>query len=210
MKAFIVMGRTLRAAYEELFQCVFLSVVWWIGTILVITSAPATAGLHHVTNRVANYKRVDNSFFWDGARQNIGKGWILYLIVILAPVAVLINIRFYLGSSAQWMRIIAIAWVWILVLVLMMLQYIFPLFWQQDEPDLKMVLRNAFLLALRFPLYTFLMFIFQVLLAALCIAITVPVILLMPALLALASNFALVGALQEMDLAPQPPVIPKR
>lgn len=210
MKAFIVMGRTLRAAYDELFLCVFLSIVWWIGTILVLTAAPATMGLNHVTNRVANYKRVDNSFFWEGARTNIAKGWILYLIVVLAPVAIAINIRFYLASPATWMRIIAIAWVWILVLVLMMMQYIFPLMWQQDEPSLKMALRNAFLLALRFPLYTFLMFIFQILLLALSVAITIPVFLLTPALLGLASNHTLVGALQEMDLAPQPPVIPKR
>lgn len=210
MKAFIVMGRTLKAAYEELFLCVFLSLVWWAGTLLVVTAAPATLGLHRVANRMANYQRVDSGFFWEAARQNIGRGWLLYLINVLLPVAVGFNIWFYLQSPATWMRIIAIAWLWILLVVTMMLQYLFPLFWQQDEPSLKLVLRNALLLALRYPLYTFLMLLFQVVLIVICVGTTLPAVLLMPALIAIAANFALAGMLQEMGLAPQPPEIPRR
>jgi uncharacterized membrane protein YesL len=207
MKAFTVMGRTIKAAYEELFLCVFLSLIWWAGTLLVVTAAPATLGLQHVTNRIANYKRVDNGFFWDAARSNIGRGWLLYLLHILIPGAVFFNVYFYLSSPAIWMRIIAIAWLWIMLLIAMMMQYLYPLFWQQDEPNFKLILRNALLLALRYPLYTLLMLLFQIVLLALSIVLTLPVLLLTPALLGLAANFALVGVLQEMGLAPQPPVI---
>lgn len=210
MKAFIVMGRTLKATYDELFLCVFMSIVWWVGTLLVVTSAPATMGVNRVANRIANYKRVDNSFFWEGARAHIGRSWLLYLILIGAPLAIGINIRFYFSSSVTWMRLIGIAWIWILVLVLMLMQYVFPLFWQQDDPSIRMALRNALLLTLRYPIYTFLMFIFQVLLLGLSVALTLPLFLLAPAMLGIAANFSLVGVLQEMDLAPQPPVIPKR
>ncbi|MEZ4657788.1 MAG: hypothetical protein R2911_09460 [Caldilineaceae bacterium] len=207
MKAFTVMGRTIKAGYEELFLCVFLSLVWWAGTLLIVTAAPATLGLHKVTNRIANYKRVDSSFFWEAARSNIGRGWLLYLLHILIPVAVLFNVYFYISSPVTWMRIIAIAWLWIMLLIAMMMQYLFPLFWQQDEPDFKLILRNALLLALRYPLYTFLMLIFQILLFALSVALTLPLLLLMPALMGLAANFALVGVLQEMGLAEGPPEV---
>ena len=209
MKAFIVMGRTFKAAYEELFLCVFLSVVWWAGTILVVTAAPATIGLHRVANRMANYRRVDSGFFWEAARQNIGRGWLLYMLSMLMPVAVAFNIWFYSQSAATAMRIIGIAWLWILLLILMLSQYIFPLFWQQDEPSVKLILRNAFLLALRYPLYTLLLLIFQVVIIGVSTAITLPFILLMPALVAIAANFGLAGILQEMDMAPQPPEIPR-
>ena len=47
--------------------------------------------------------------------------------------------------------------------------------------------------------------IFQVLLIALSFTLVVPVVLLMPGMVALSQNFALVGLLQDMDLAPQPP-----
>src|SRR5688500_7160501 len=112
MKAFVVMGRTLKAVYDELFLCVFLSIMWWLGTILIVTAAPATVGLHQVANRIANYKRVDSSFFWEAARTNIGRGWGLYLINLLVPVIIVTSIVFYLGTTG-WLRILGFICVWL-------------------------------------------------------------------------------------------------
>lgn len=209
MKAFIVMGRVLKATYEELFLCVYMSVLWWLGTILVVTAAPAMVGINHVFNQPANYKRVDSGFFWDGAKQHIGKGWILYLIMVVAPIALGFNVWFYIQGEGLW-RAFAIFWIWVFLLSLMIGQYVFPLFWQQDDKDVKMVLRNAAILAVRYPLYSFLMLLFHLLLIVLSVALTLPVLILTPAMLSLSGNFALVGALQEMDLAPQPPEPSKR
>lgn len=204
MKAFVVMGRTLKAVYDELFLCVFLSLIWWLGTVLIVTAAPATVGLHQVANRIANYKRVDSSFFWEGARMRIGRGWLLYLINLVVPIIILTSIFFYLTTTG-WLRVLGFVCLWLFIFVLMISQYYFPLFWQQDEPDIRLILRNAVLLALQHPLYTFLMLLFQILLMALSIAITLPLFLLAPALIAVSANFALTGMLQEVGLAPQPP-----
>jgi len=209
MKAFVVMGRVLKAAYEDLFLCVFMSIAWWIGLLPVVTIAPVTMGAYHVANRIANYKRVDNSFFWEGLRQNVGRGWLLMLICVGAPAAISFNIWFY-ANSQGYLRIIGVAWMWMLLLAFMIGQYVFPLFWQQDEPSIKLVLRNAAILALRHPLYSLLMLLFQLVLLALCAVLTLPLVLLWPALMVLASNFALTGLLQEMGLAPQPPELPTR
>jgi uncharacterized membrane protein YesL len=204
MKAFVVMGRTFKAVYDELFLCVFLSLLWWLGTVLVVTAAPATVGLHQVANRIANYERVDSSFFWEAARMHIGRGWLLYLINLVVPVIIVTSIFFYL-SATSWLRVLGFVCIWLFVFVLMIGQYYFPLFWQQDEPNIRLVLRNAILLALQHPLYTFLMLLFQLLLLGLSIAITLPLFLLAPALIAISANFALTGMLQEIGLAPQPP-----
>lgn len=245
MKAFLVMGRSLKAIYEDLFLCVFLSIGWWVamipaiflGTvafapfpsleavvgaplavlliilILVViamfTVAPVTMGLHHATNRLANYRRVDNSFFWQGLRANMRKGWLLFLASTLVPVAVIANILFYL-SRGGWLGIIGFAWVWLLLLVLMAGQYVFPLIWQQDEPDVKLALRNALLLAVRHPLYSILMLIFQLALLVISGALVILLILLYPGAIAMTQNFALAGLLQEMGLAPEPPEVSAR
>jgi uncharacterized membrane protein YesL len=209
MKAFVVMGRTLKAVYDELFLCVFLSLLWWLGTILIVTAAPATVGLHQVANRIANYKRVDSSFFWEAARMNIGRGWLLYAINLVVPIIIVTSIFFYL-STTSWLRVFGFVCIWLFVFVLMISQYYFPLFWQQDEPNIRLVLRNAVLLALQHPLYTFLMLLFQLLLLGLSIAITLPLFLLAPALIAISANFALTGMLQDMGLAPQPPQVSPR
>ncbi len=209
MKAFLVMGRTLRAAYDELFLCVYMSVLWWIGTILILPAAPVMLGMNHVANRIANYKRVDNSFFWQGARSEVRRGWLLYFIAMLMPLAVTFNIFFYF-NSASWLRFVGLVWLWVLLLILLSVQYVFPLFWQQEEPNMLLVLRNALILALRHPIYTVLMLIFLIALIALSTVLALPLLLLTPALLALAANFGLVGLLQEMGLADQPPEVSKR
>lgn len=209
MKAFVVMGRVLKAAYEDLFLCVFMSIAWWVGVLPVVTIPLVIMGMQNVGNRIANYKRVDNGFFWEGARTQIGKGWLLFLISLVVPLLIIFNIYFYVNSGS-WLPVIGFAWLWLLLLSLMIGQYVFPLFWQQDEPNIWLTLRNATILTLRHPLYSFLMLLFQLLLLALCIALTLPLVLLAPALLALANNFSLVGLLQEMDLAPQPPEVPSR
>jgi uncharacterized membrane protein YesL len=209
MKAFLIMGRTLKAAYDELFMVVFLSVAWWIGTVLVLPAGPVTAGIHQVANRLANYKRVDNSFFWEGSRMYVGRSWLLYLVNLLLPVVIGFSIVFYLNTTG-WLRVFGFICIWLLLFVLMVGQYTFPLFWQQDEPDIRLALRNAALLTLQRPLYTFLILLFQLLVIGISVAIALPLFLLTPGLIALSANFALAGILQDLGLAPQPPVIPPR
>ena len=209
MKAFVVMGRVFKAAYEDLFLCVFMSIAWWIGLLPIVTIAPVTMATNRVANRIANYKRVDNGFFWEALRQHIGRGWLLMLIMVGVPAAVIFNIWFY-ANSQGYLRIVGVAWMWMLLLVLLIGQYLFPLFWQQDEPSIKLALRNSAILALRNPLYTLLILLFQLVLLALSVGLTLPLVLLWPALAALTGNFALAGLLQEMGLAPEPPEMPKR
>ena len=208
MKAFTVMGRTIKAVYDELFLCVYLSVLWWVGTILIITAAPAALGLHRVANRMANYQRVESAFFFEAARSNFGKGWILYLIRLGVPALIGINIWFYINMEG-WMWLVGVFFAWLLIVSVMVGLYLFPLFWQQDDPDLKMALRNAAILTLQHPLYTFLMLIFIAFIVALSV-IPIIMIFLTPAVVAVAANFALTGMLQEMGLAPEPPVVSSR
>lgn len=206
MKAFTVMGRTIKGAYEELFLVVGLSVAFWIGTLLVITAPMTWAGVNLVGNRIANYKRSNFSFFWEGTKSHMGRGVGLWLLIIVAPPIMVSSVNFYF-SYGGWMVVPGFITLWLLILSLLAVQYFYPLFWQQTEPKMSLVLRNGFLLVVRHPLYSILMLIFQLLLVGISVALVVPVVLLLPGLLVLSHNFALVGLLQEMDLAPQPPEI---
>lgn len=209
MKAFVVMGRVLKATYEELFLCVYMSLLWWLGHLLVVTAAPAMMGVNRVFNRPANYKRVDSSFFWEGARTEVWRGWVLYLIMLVVPAALAFNVWFYAQAQGA-LRLFAIFWIWLFFMSFLVTQYLFPLFWQQDEPSLRLTLRNAVILALRHPLYSLLMALFELVVLVLGVVLTLPLLILTPAMLALCGNFALAGILQEMDLAPQPPEISRR
>jgi uncharacterized membrane protein YesL len=209
MKAFVVMGRVVKATYDELFLCIVMSLLWWASILLVVTAGPATMGLNHVANRIANYRRVDMSFFWDGAKRNIGRGWLILALILVVVGGLLFNIWFY-SNAQDWSRAMSFFWTWILLFFLMIAQYFFPLLWQQEEPTVVLALKNAFLLGLRHPLYSLFMLAFAFLLIALSILLTVPVLLLMPAMVGLAANFGLAGLLQEMGMAPEPPPKPPK
>lgn len=204
MKAFTIMWRVIKAAYEELFLCVGMSLLWWAGAFLVVTGAPATMGIQHVANRLANYKRADSGFFWENARAHVGKGYILFLFSVLVPPALAFNVWFY-ANAESWLRLIGLVWLWILLIWLLVAQYIFPLFWQQDEPNVRLAFRNAALLAAKYPLYSLLMLFFQITLILIAFVTILPLPLLLPAMIALAQNFGALGILQEMGLAPEPP-----
>jgi uncharacterized membrane protein YesL len=206
MKAFVVMGRTVKAVYEELFPAVGASLLWWAGVLLIVTAAPATMGLHAFANRAANYRRTGTEFFWSEARRNFGRSWALGAGILAIGVLIPANIWFYSGYT-NWLGFITFVWISVFVLFLMVAQYLFPLLNQQTEPDVLLAMRNAALLAVRSPLYSLFNVIFQVALIALCVALVVPVLLLAPALVALAQNFALTGLLQELGLAEQPPTM---
>lgn len=204
MKAFVIMGRTFKSTYEDLFLVVTLSVIWWVGTLLIVTAPMTATGLQNVANRIANYKRVELSFFWEGARSHIGAGVALFLIFLLAPPLMVFSIVFYLNSG-NWLLLLAVLLIWVLLLSLMAGQYFYPLFWQQEKPGVGLIIRNGFVLAFRHPLYTFLILLFQIVLTVVSTVLVVPVALLLPGMIALAQNHALVGLLQDMGMAPEPP-----
>lgn len=204
MKAFTIMWRVIKSTYEELFLCVGMSLLWWAGILLVVTGAPATMGIEHVANRLANYKRADIGFFWDNARLHVGKGYLMFLFSLLVPPALAFNVWFYANSGGM-LRYVGLVWLWVFLLWLLIAQYLFPLFWQQDEPNIRLALRNAALLTARYPLYSILLLLFQIVLSVVSVAVVLPLPLLLPAMVALAQNFGTLGLLQEMGLAPEPP-----
>ncbi len=205
MKAFPAMWRTLKVLYDELFLWVWLSVLWWAGTLLILPAAPVAAGLYAVANRSANYKRVDSGFFWDAAKSQIKRSWLMVGTSLILHIAVLMNIAFYANSAVSWARFVTILWLWVIALVMMGSQYFLPLFWQQEDPSLRLIIRNAFILALQHPLYTLLMLIFQIALIVISFATVLPIFLLMPASVAVAANVGLVKLLEDKGLAPPPP-----
>jgi uncharacterized membrane protein YesL len=209
MKAFRIMGRVLKATWEDLFLCVSMSLLWWAGVVLIVTAAPATMGLSDVANRIANYKRSGLEFFWPSARSNFWRSWLLFLALLFTLFMIILNIWFYLSGS-EWLRLISLLWVWVLLFYFMVAQYLYPLLCQQTEPNLGQAFRNGALLAVRSPLYSALMVLFQATLVVASFAFVLPLLFLLPGMLAISANFALAGLLQEMELAPEPPQGPGR
>ena len=204
MKAFVAVGRALRALYDDLFAYVWLSLLWWLSVLLVLPAGPATLALQRVANRSANYKRVDTGDFFPTMRQHIGPSWLLFGGNLLALVGVIVNIFFYLNRPG-WSLIAAVVWAWVLIILLLMGQFLFPLFWQQDDRRPLLVVRNALILSFRRPLFSLLLLLLQAILLTISVIVPIFLVLTTPAMIALISNFGMAYLLQEMGMAPLPP-----
>ena len=208
MKAFVAVGRALRALYDDLFAYVWLSLLWWLSLVLVLPAGPATLALQRVANRSANYKRVDSSDFFPTMRQYIGPSWLLFGGNLLALIGVVVNIFFYLNRPG-WSLVAAVVWGWVLLILLFMGQFLLPLFWQQDDRRPLLVVRNALILSFRRPLFSLMLLLLQAILFSISVVIPIFLVLITPAMIALIGNFGMAYLLQEMDMAPLPPVIDK-
>ncbi|MBP7963243.1 MAG: hypothetical protein KBG20_12340 [Caldilineaceae bacterium] len=206
MNAFVAVGRALRALYDDLFAYVWLSLLWWLSLVLVLPAGPATLALQRVANRSANYKRVDTSDFFKTMRQHIWPGWLLFGGNLLALIGVVVNIFFYLNRPG-WSLVAAVVWAWVLLILLFMGQFLFPLFWQQDDRQPLLVVRNALILSFRRPLFSLLLLLLQLILLTISVVIPIFLVLTTPAMIALIGNFGMAYLLQEMGMAPLPPVV---
>lgn len=205
-RSFVVFWKTIKSVYEDLFNFVWLSILWWVGTITVVLAPAVHMGLNHVAYRVSTYKRIDNDFFFFGARQYKKESYLVYLLNCLASVVLLVCIWFYLNVTLIWVNLVAIPLLWIAVFFLLLTQFLFPLLWEQEERSLQLAYKNAMILVLRYPFFCILVFVLKVtVLVLFSIPAFIPLFLFGPAFSTVLSNYALNYLLQDMGLAPPPP-----
>jgi uncharacterized membrane protein YesL len=119
---------------------------------------PCAAGLHAVAREFATSGYATFSEHWTGLREYFFpalKAWLLSLVVTVLIVA---NLVFYvraIGSASGIVSSVApgllFAWVLIFALWIAIHLYIFPLIVAQDVKSLRLVYRNAFMMALARP-----------------------------------------------------------
>ena len=205
-RSFIVFWKTIKSVYDELFNFVWLSILWWVGTITLVLAPPAHMGMNHVAHLVATYKRIDKDFFFSGARESIKEAYLVYALNLVAGLVLFVCIWFYLNVTLIWVNLVAIPLLWIGVFFLLLTQFVFPLLCEQDERSLQLAYKNAMVLVLRYPLFCILTFVLKVtVLVLFSIPAFIPLFLFGPAFSTVLSNYALNYLLQDMDLAPPPP-----
>ena len=205
-RSFTVLWKTIRSVYEDLFNFVWLSVLWWLGTASVVLAPAVHMGLNRVAFRVANYKRIDNDFFYAGARMNAKQSYLAYVLNLAASVVLAICIWFYANVQLVWINLMVIPLLWIALFFLLLTQFVFPLLWEQDEQSLQLAYKNSMILVLRYPFFCLLVFALKaVVLVLFSLPGGIPLLFFGPAFSTVLSNYALNYLLQDMGLAPPPP-----
>ena len=196
--AFRAIGRSFRDWWDEMFLMVGINLVWALLALPVVTLFPATMGAMSVASEKARGRRVEFELFWRGFRRYFGKSWALGAINSVVTILIVVNIVFYL-QQPSWLFYVTIIWLYVLLIWLGVIVYVFPLAIEQEDKGVKLIYRNAALLALGRPVFTLLVAIIQVLLLALSIVLSPLLLLVYIPLSSLISNHALLISLEEVE-----------
>jgi uncharacterized membrane protein YesL len=196
--AFRAIGRSFRDWWDEMFLMVGVNLMWALLALPVVTLFPASMGAAYLTYEKVRGRRVEFDLFWKGFRRYFGKSWALGAINTVVTLLILVNIVFYL-QQPSWLFYLTIIWLYVLLIWMGIIIYVFPLAIEQDDKSVKLIYRNAALLALGRPVFTLVVALVQVILLAASIVLSPLLLLVYVPLSNLISNHALLVSLGEVE-----------
>ena len=178
-RIFSVVWFAIRTTYDDLYMLVGMGLLWFIIAVLLpygvfwltatllpilavmvpailvalIPAPPITAALYHVASHLAREKRIEFSYFWDGFKTYFWRSWKISGLLLVIGALLVFDVVFYLRSDKTLFSIIGFLGLWALAFWLAIQVYVYPLMVVQEDGSLKLILKNASLLTLAYPLF---------------------------------------------------------
>jgi hypothetical protein len=175
--------------------------------VLLIPLPIVTGGLCFVANQVSRGQFAKWSTFITGIRRYWAKSLIVALINLVVLILLFANIQFY-GTIVQgtWTTFALAAWLIVAIYWLLSQVFWFPMILELENEKVLLALRNALVMVIITPGFSVTVGILMVVLSAICVALTVPAIVLMAALLLLMANHATRSRLAHVQKKPYVPM----
>ena len=204
---FRVFWRSIRDVFDDMFLLIITNIVWCLislpllaaavyvalqnaplpATVLALLSVlplgPATAGLYAIAQRTTEGRTSKIGQFFEGMRDNARLSWKVYGLWMLGLVTILFNLVFYANLGAPFGAFLQILFLYLLLIWFTFLIYIGPLMLLQTDKRIRVIARNAVLMALGRPLFTL---VTLVLMVAIFILSLLPGVLIVPGLIVFA------------------------
>lgn len=182
--------------------------LWWaLLTVPIITAPAAWAGLTRLSYVAFRSPAVTLDDFWQGVRENLGRGAALAVLNIVVVVVNLTNILAYRDTPGLGASLLRGIWILVLVLWFGAQFYLWPLYYSLERPSLAAAFRNAAVMMLRNPVFTLVSWVGIVLVLIVSIALVPAVVLLTGSALAVVANSLVMDRLRAAgytgDLPPE-------
>lgn len=115
---------------------------------------PMAAGLHYLTHEMARGEGIFLSDQWIGLRTYGVLAVKMWLLSLLGSVVILGNIGIYAHWTTPIVVVARIIWLYVLLGWVALHLYVYPLIMEQEVKQIRLIYRNAFILAVSRPLYT--------------------------------------------------------
>lgn len=125
-----------------------------VALLCLLPMAPTTAGLYTVAQRVTEGRAISWRLFFQGLREHTTLSWRIYGPWALGLLLILVNLQFYGQMGSNVGAFLYILFLYFLLVWFALLIYIGPLMLLQSDKRIRVVARNAFLMALGRPIFT--------------------------------------------------------
>ena len=152
--AFTTFAGALRLIYQNIWPLVWLSMLWLACSLPVLTMPPATAALHAAVQELAAGRDATPRSFFNDLRAYFWSGWKLFLVDGFLLGTAAYATAFYLDQDG-WLQFAALPPLYVTLFLALLQMYLFPLLVGQSDKSVRLIFRNAFVLLMRLPLFTF-------------------------------------------------------
>ena len=202
MSIFSTFWQSVKDLFDELFSLMGVNLIWLLisaplmviagllinaglsgpGLVVallgVLPMAPATAGLYTVVQRVAEGRVISWRLFFEGFREYSRLSWRVYGVWTLGLLIILFNLRFYNQMASGLGSFLSVLFLYFLLIWFALLIYIGPLMLLQTDKRIRVIARNAFLMALGRPIFTLVTLILMGVIVAISISLPIlPIVL---------------------------------
>ncbi|MBC7871251.1 MAG: DUF624 domain-containing protein [Chitinophagaceae bacterium] len=123
-------------------------------SIPIITAPAAWAGLMKMSHTAHRSRFVTLNDFWSGFRENLPRGFVMFGLNVVIVGLNLINLWSFSLQSGLITNVLRTVWITVLLFWFTVQLYVWPIFYQMEQPTLWKALKNAALMIVLNPWFT--------------------------------------------------------
>jgi uncharacterized membrane protein YesL len=185
-----VVWTALRDWYDDIIGALVINTLWLLSWLTIVLGPPATFGVYYYAHYMAHGINEGVQGMLEGARRFLIKSWMTFAVFALGDILLGVNILFYWQMGAVWSTAVGAFFMLLLLLWLITQFYAMAYIMEQEEPSLKMALKNGFFTIFAAPGYTFVVVGLAFSLIAISAALIFPLFFGIPVLIALIAAHA--------------------
>jgi uncharacterized membrane protein YesL len=197
-----VWWRTLLYIHRSGYLTVWGTLCWAVASLPILTAPAAWAGLVKMMHAAQTQPTSDLNVFWQGFRENLGRGLLLTLLNLVIISINVSNLIAYSDEPGVLMGLLRAIWLLALIYWFSIQLYLWPLFYEMREPSLWGALRNAALMVALNPVFTIGLWMGILLVAAISTILVALWVLVTGGVFATLASVAVLNRLQVQGLRP--------
>lgn len=203
MGPFRLLWRGIADVFEHLLPFMLASILWWLGMLLIVTGPPATIGLFAMTDPRRAIDRPEPADLLTQMRRDALRAWKLFLFIIPIIALLIWDLGFY-GGSRGGFAVLAPLWLTLLIIAVAISLAAVSALALTDAPVATAFRRGAYVI-LSSPFRSLLVLLASVFYAVVGAILVVPLVLIVPPLIAATVNRLVLNQLQIPVIDPLAP-----